>query len=70
MLYERINHIEFNCDFVREKTEQRLITTRYITTKDQPAEIFTKGLSKVRNEHLKAQLWLLDIFLPSSLGEC
>lgn len=65
--HERTKHIEIDCHFVRERIQQGLINTNYITTTDQPADILTKGLTKVQHEYLKSKLGVINIFSPPSL---
>lgn len=42
--HESTKYIEKDYHFVREKIQQGLIKTQYISTYDQPADAFTKGL--------------------------
>ncbi|XP_060210330.1 uncharacterized mitochondrial protein AtMg00810-like [Lycium barbarum] len=54
---------------VAELTWEKLgmIKTEYIHTTEQPADIFTKGLSKVQHEYLVSELGLFNIFMAPSL---
>ncbi|PHU20402.1 hypothetical protein BC332_11553 [Capsicum chinense] len=45
--HEITKHIDIDCFFIREKISQGMITTNYIATQDQPADMLTKGLTKV-----------------------
>lgn len=65
--HERTKHIEIDCHFIREKIQQGLIQTKYISTYDQPADAFTKGLTKVQHEYLMSKLGFANIFAVSSL---
>nr|XP_033514035.1 uncharacterized protein LOC117278679 [Nicotiana tomentosiformis] len=67
LYHERTKHIEIDYHFVRERIQQRLITTNYISTTNQPANILTKGLAKVQHEYLKSKLGVFNIFSPPSL---
>lgn len=45
MFYSRTKHIEINYHFVQERVACRQLDVWFITSKDQVADIFTKGLS-------------------------
>lgn len=47
---ERTEHIKIDFHFMREKIQQGIIKTQYIGTKEQPADILTKALTKVQND--------------------
>lgn len=63
----RTKHIEIDCHFIREKLQKGLIKVEYIHTKEQPADVLTKGLSRLQHEHLLSKLRVLNIFAPPSL---
>lgn len=44
IFHTRIKHIEVNYHFVREKVSRKDLSVHYISTQDQLADIFTKGL--------------------------
>jgi hypothetical protein len=46
--HARTKHIEVDYHFIREKVVNKEITTRYLSTHDQVADIFTKGLTTNR----------------------
>ena len=43
-LYKRTKHIEVDCHFIREKITSGCITTSFVNSNDQLADIFTKSL--------------------------
>jgi len=63
--HERTKHIDVDCYFIREKILQGVITTSYISTQEQPADMLTKGLTRVQHNYLNSKLGLCDIFSPS-----
>ena len=69
LYHERKKHIEIDCHYIREKITQGLVSTKYIPTQNQPADLLTKGLTKVQLQHLSSKLGVLNIFSLSSLRE-
>ena len=46
LLHENTKHIEVDCHYIRELVEDRSINLRYISSKDQLADLFTKAMSR------------------------
>ena len=63
VFHARTKHIEVDYHFVREKVVNRNIIVKFISTLDQVADIFTKGLSSSRFVYLKSKLMVVQ---PSS----
>jgi hypothetical protein len=57
--HARTKHIEVDYHFVREKVLNRDIALKFISTHDQIADVFTKGLSSARFLFLKSKLLVL-----------
>ncbi|KAK2988972.1 hypothetical protein RJ640_020437 [Escallonia rubra] len=56
VFHARTKHIEIDFHFVREKVASGDIVVRYVSTSDQLADIFTKGLSRLKFHQLKGIL--------------
>jgi hypothetical protein len=54
--HARTKHIEVDYHFIREKVLNKDITISFISTSDQIADVFTKGLSSARFLFLKSKL--------------
>ncbi|XP_070020591.1 uncharacterized protein LOC142180985 [Nicotiana tabacum] len=44
IFHERTKHMEIDLHFMREKLQQGIVKTRYVMSKDQEADLFTKAL--------------------------
>jgi len=64
VFHERTKHIEVDCHKVREKIEEGMILPCYTDTKDNLADIFTKGASLKVCEHIYNKLGLVDLTRP------
>ena len=58
ILHSRTQHIEIDYHFVRERVARGALLVQYVSTKDQIADLFTKGLSSVRYRFLRDKLSL------------
>jgi hypothetical protein len=63
--HARTKHIEVDYHFIREKVLNGDISIKYISTHDQLADIFTKGLSSARFSFLRDKLMVCSV--PISL---
>lgn len=58
VFHARTRHIEIDYHFIRELVTRGFLMLHYISTEDQLADLFTKGLSKVRFNALSVKLRL------------
>lgn len=63
--HARTKHIEVDYHFIREKVLNGDISIKYISTHDQLADIFTKGLNSARFSFLRDKLMVCSV--PISL---
>ena len=56
IFHGKTKHLEVHYHFIREKVLQGHIEMKYIKTRDQVVDIFTKGLSEPKFEEFKKQL--------------
>ena len=60
LFHARTKHIEVDFHFVRHLVSQRKLEVRFISTRDQIADIFTKPLTRCRHDMLKSKLKIIQ----------
>jgi hypothetical protein len=63
MFHARMKHIEIDFHFVREKVAAGTLKVRFISSRDQLADIFTKALGRDMFDRLKFELCLASTSL-------
>jgi len=63
MFHARTKHIEIDFHFVRDKVASKALEVRFISTKDQKADIFTKPLVSTRFTIFRDNLSIMEISL-------
>ena len=58
-------NIEVDCHFIREKITSGYMTTSFVNSNDQLADIFTKSLKGPRIKYICDKLGAFDLYAPT-----
>ena len=65
VFYERTKHIEVDYHFIREKIASKYMTTSFINSSDQLADIFTKLLRGPRIQFICNKFGAYNLYAPT-----
>ena len=63
--HDRTKHVEIDRHFIKEKIEEGQVCMPFVPSKQQIADILTKGLSKTSFDFLVSKLGMIDIYAPT-----
>ena len=61
IFHDRSKYIEIPYHYVRDMVERRAIQLEYINTGDQTADILTKALPKIKVDHFREKLHMVEV---------
>ena len=61
IFHDRSKHIEIPYHYVRDMVDRKIVKLEYICTADQTVDIVTKPLSRVKIDHLKKGLGMVEL---------
>ena len=65
VFHERTKHIEVDYHFIKEKITTGCMTTSFVNSNDQLADIFTKSLRDPRIKYICDKLGAFDLYAPA-----
>ena len=65
VFHEMTKHIKVDCHFIREKIASGCISTSFVNSNDQLADIFTKSLRGPRIKYICDKLGAFDLYAPA-----
>ena len=65
VFHERTKHIEIDCHFIREKIQSGIISTNYVSSNNQLADVLTKSLRGPRIDFIFNKLGAYDVYAPT-----
>lgn len=58
VFHEKSKHFEIDYHFTRQKVENNTLRVEYISSQDQPADILTKSLGRLKFDNCRSKLYL------------
>ena len=64
MCHDKTKHIEIRYHFIRDMVQKGVLKLKYVPTKEQVADVFTKPLAHVKFEYFRDKLGAVRKDLP------
>jgi hypothetical protein len=64
VFHDRSKHIEIRYHFIRDMVQRGALKLQYISTDEQVVDVMTKPLSRVKFEHFRDKLGIVQKNLP------
>ena len=65
VFHERTKHIEVDCHFIKEKIASGCISTSFVNSNDQLADIFTKSLRSLKIKYICDKFGAFNLYAPA-----
>ena len=65
VFHERTKYIEVDCHFIKENIASRCITTSFVNSSDQLADVLTKSLRDPRIKYICNQFGAFNLYAPA-----
>ena len=65
VFHERTKHIEVDWYFIKENIASGCMTTSFVNSSDQLADVFTKSLKDPRIKYICNKLGTFDLYAPT-----
>ena len=65
IFHEKAKHIEVDCQFIKENIASGCMTTSFVNSNDQLADIFTKSLKDHRIKYICDKLGVFYLYAPA-----
>ena len=63
--HDKTKHFVVDRHFIKEKIENGVLDVSYVPTKEQIADVLTKGLTRSNFDYMVSKLDMLNIFGPT-----
>ena len=65
VFHDKSDHIEIKYNYIRDMVQRGVVKLQYVEMNDQIADVLMKPLARVKFEHFREKLGVLQIEVPS-----